>query len=119
MGAIKRGLFWRIKLAPNEYECFTVSEEHTLGEAYEPMNHKREWDKLSRSVTRGKAFDYFPRGRVEIKRSKATIYLNPVLYTDEFISTVKQKFGLITENGITEISVKADNSYHYHFHEED
>lgn len=30
-------------------------------------NHKKSWDKYDRSITNGKEFDFFPRGRIEIK----------------------------------------------------
>ena len=43
------------------------------------FNHKAEWSKLPKSVTNGQPYNYYPRGRVEIKNNKAKVYLNPVL----------------------------------------
>lgn len=36
-------------------------------------NHKKIWSELPRRVTQGKAYNYFPRGRVEIRKGKAII----------------------------------------------
>lgn len=73
-------------------------------------NHKATWQALPKKTTRGKPFDYYPRGRVEIRNGKATIWLNAnILHlTDE----VKRLFGL---NGIV-VKVKEDGSKHYKCH---
>lgn len=39
-------------------------------------NHKETWKTLPKEITRGKPFDYYPRGRVEIASGKATIWMN-------------------------------------------
>ena len=49
------------------------------------FNHKKEWSKLSKNITSGKAFNYYPRGRVEVRRNEATIYLNPTLNDDSIV----------------------------------
>ena len=36
-------------------------------------NHKRIWETLPHKVTRGKAFDYYPRGRVELKNGRVSL----------------------------------------------
>ena len=49
------------------------------------FNHKAELEKLSRSVTDGRPFDWFPRGRVEIKRGRVVIYAHPSLTADDCV----------------------------------
>ena len=51
----------------------TVAFSAKSGESF---NHKTEWSKLDKSITQGKPFNYYPRGRVEIRNGKATIFLN-------------------------------------------
>jgi len=51
----------------------------------ENYNHKTEWAKLGRRVTGDRPYNYYPRGRVEIRNGKAVIFLNPVLDTDSVL----------------------------------
>ena len=86
-----KGIFWKTE---NGFISVKVKSDHD-GVGLEPMgyssksgenfNHKLEWNKLPRSVTGGKPFNFYPRGRVEIKNGKATIWLNPSLNTPETI----------------------------------
>lgn len=80
------------------------------------FNHKFEWEKLERKTTKGKAFNYYPRGRVEIKNGVAKIFLNGKINTDEIISNIIEAFQLKIENGIKNIKVIEDNSFHYLCH---
>lgn len=73
------------------------------------FNHKAEWEKLSRSVTDGRPFDWFPRGRVEIKRGRAVIYAHPSLTADDCVDQIKDEFGLAD----IDVRVVADGSSHY------
>ena len=74
-----KGIFW---LRPAGYGEFTVISkkarclpsgeviENTVefsSKSCENFNHKAEWAKLPRSITQGHAYNYYPRGRVEIK----------------------------------------------------
>ena len=79
------------------------------------FNHKKFWDTLLSNVTNNKSFDYYPRGRVEIKNGKATIFITQdlVSYQKDVILFIKDKFNLTNENGITKIDVKFDGSSHY------
>lgn len=76
-------------------------------------NHKKIWSKLPRKVTRGKSFHYFPRGRVEIRRKRAIIFLNPSLCYEEMLQKIKAEFRLDNNETIRDILVKADGSRHY------
>lgn len=58
------------------------------------FNHKAEWENLPKSVTGGKPYHYYPRGRVEVKRDKAIVYLNPQLNREEILTQIYTEFGL-------------------------
>ena len=77
----------------------------------ENFNHKAEWAKLPRAVTEGRNYNYYPRGRVEVKNQKAVVWLSPALLTEETVNAVRQAFALNEEE--TPVAVKADNSNHY------
>lgn len=76
-------------------------------------NHKKIWFTLPRTITHGKAYNYFPRGRVEIRKKKAIIFLNPCLCYEEMIRKIKKEFGLERNTALRDILVKADGSSHY------
>ncbi len=114
-----KGIFWYIPMD----RCLVsvkVSCER-CGESLEPVkyssksgenfNHKSEWARLPPNITRRFPYNYFPRGRVEIKQGKATIYLNPVLCQDDIQKQICMEFGL----DATEITIRfiADGSAHY------
>ena len=65
----KRGLFWYVD---GELLYFPVSgaEVDTVGN-----NHRRFWKTLPHSLTGGMSYNYFPRGRVELRHGKALVYL--------------------------------------------
>lgn len=72
-------------------------------------NHRRAWEKLPRIVTQGKSFDYYPRGRVELRRKRAYLFLSPHLCRENVVRQVKVSFGLEQMRVI----LKADGSRHY------
>ena len=59
------------------------------------FNHKVEWAKLPREVTEGHPYNYYPRGRVEIKKNKATVYFHPVLNEPYATQLIATNLGLI------------------------
>ena len=75
------------------------------------FNYRIVWGKLSRKVTGGVAYNFHPRGRVEIKNGKATVWLNPALNTPEVIEKIEKEFDL--HDGDINIEIKNDNSKHY------
>lgn len=93
---MRKGIFWYID---NKLLCFKD----------DIFNHKRTWGTLSRKVTGGLPYNHFPRGRVEIKRGKAVIYLNKNLCTETVIAEITKEFEL---TAIT-VEVKIDGSKHY------
>lgn len=67
-------------------------------------------------LRRSKPYDYYPRGRVEIKeKSKAKIFLNPDIATDKIIAYIIEKFRLQHR----EVKVVADGSKHYGYSAEE
>ena len=72
-------------------------------------NHRRAWEKLPRAVTQGKPFDYYPRGRVELRRGRAWLFLSPHLCREDVVLQVRGAFGL----GQMPVMLKADGSWHY------
>ena len=77
-------------------------------------NHKKIWGNIaSRDKTHGKPFNYYPRGRVEIKNGKIVIWINHILIG--LIPAIKSKF-MLTNLGENNISVKVDGSAHYESH---
>ena len=77
------------------------------------FNHERTWKQLPNSITEGKTYNYYPRGRVEINHGKAIIYANPNIVNDELKEWCKDKFNLYPYNGIKSIRMVADGSEHY------
>ena len=97
----------------------TLEETDFSSKSGENFNHKSEWEKRCNKSrrTKNKPFDYYPRGRVEIKNGKIRIFANPVIIEDdEAKALIVKSFELedYTEN----ISWVADNSKHYHYAED-
>lgn len=100
----KKGVFW---LVEGELFAFPFDENNTDGIAKsgDTYNHKLLWEKVR---TSNKPFDYYPRGRVEIKNSgEAVIYMSPHIDLS-YITEIKTAFNLTSEPVI-----KYDNSEHY------
>ena len=79
----------------------------------ENFNHEAEWQKISRSITNGRPYNYYPRGRVEIKNGKATVYLNPILKVKTIQNMINSEFNLNSET--IPVRFCADGSFHYNY----
>lgn len=107
-----KGLFWWTgeRLLCVHFPC--GADGNTLGAAA-PLadwnNHRRAWARLPKDVTQGKAFDYYPRGRVELRQGRAYLFLSPLLCREEVVLRVKDAFGLDQ----LPVLLKADGSRHY------
>ncbi len=115
-----KGVFWVIenKIVSEKKPCDELGnlipdENERSQEEVWSNNHKKIWSELPRMVTRGKAYNYFPRGRVEIRKKKAIIFLNPCICHDRIIPKIKAEFGLNKNESLYDILVKADGSRHY------
>lgn len=77
------------------------------------FNHQAEWSKLDRTITTGHSFHYYPRGRVEVRNRRITIFLHPDLNNPDTFSLISQVFEL---NGNHEhVRIKQDGSCHYRY----
>jgi hypothetical protein len=79
----------------------------------ENFNHQMEWVKLDKKITQGRKYNYLPRGRVEVKNNKVSIFLNPNINTERIIQTIIRDFDL---SGIEDIKVQSDGSKHYKYY---
>jgi hypothetical protein len=118
-----KGIFW---VTENGLLYFTIpckKNGFVVGESEYPLNskgggnynHKLLWESLPKHITGGKAFNYNPRGRVEIKNGKASVFLNPDINTEEVQAEVIAEFGLTEENGIQKVTFLSDGSSHYKY----
>lgn len=119
--SIYKGIFWYV---PGEHRLIAVKvacdergnsleNANYSSKSGENFNHKIEWSKLHKDITQKNPYNYYPRGRVEIKNVKATIFFNPVLNRFDIHDLIMKEFGLIG----TRIIVKevADGSKHYEY----
>ena len=101
-----RGVFWVID---NQLLAFPFFEDATSGVAKSGVtyNHKKLWSDIKpKGCT--KAYNYYPRGRVDFtNKGKPVIYMNPNI-DDSFISEIKVEFGLRDDP-----IIRYDHSDHY------
>ena len=114
-----KGIFWLItdRLGEKQLICVKVScdangtplETVTFSsKSGENFNHQAEWSKLSPKLTLRKPFNYYPRGRVEVRNGKITVFCHP-----EFTQSLYRKW-IIREFAIPDNSrFVADGSAHY------
>ena len=119
-----KGIFWIID-SNNPYSnsdyCFKINISGNSLDPYLNLNaksgttynHKLVWQQLSRKETFGKPYNYFPRGRIEIHNGVAKIFLNGNINTAEVLDFLVDEFNLNSHNGIKDIKIIEDNSYHY------
>lgn len=123
--SLYKGIFWITDSERDKY-IFRIPCDvygNVTGQAEFPLNskdgtnynHKLLWSTLPKTSTGGKPFDYFPRGRVEIKSTKATVYLNPDINCDELQNFIIDRFGLKAEKGIKSVRFVSDGSDHYKY----
>lgn len=121
---MKKGLFWCVDyksdkpiLVIKAVDCdnygnaLTDDVEYT-SKSKENFNHKIEWDKFDSRITKGNKYNFYPRGRVEIKNCRVIIYLNPDINSKKVIQRVVEVFEL---EDITDIKIHSDGSSHYEY----
>ena len=122
---MRKGIFWCANFDTECPELITVSAAcDKNGDSKELVrfssksgnnfNHRPEWERLDRSITAGRPFYYYPRGRVEIKNGKATVFLNPVINKECVVRRIMDAFELMTGE-LNCINIKSDGSSHYRF----
>ena len=120
-----KGIFWITYNMQEKYvfriPCDTAG--NIIGRTEYPLNskdgtnynHKLLWSVLPKTLTGGRPFDYFPRGRVEIRNAKAIVYLNPDINTENIQNFIIEEFGLSVTNGIKSVRFVSDGSNHYKY----
>lgn len=88
---------------------------NAMGKSESNFNHKKLWSMLPTTITNNMTYDYYPRGRVEIKKSKATIFISCYLsdYQDELVEYMYNEYNITEKNGINRILICIDGSEHY------
>ncbi|MCF0134155.1 MAG: hypothetical protein HUJ72_09840 [Blautia sp.] len=99
-----KGPFWILTDEDGHIAAYPVSVDLT------PVpSHKTVWPIL-KDVPAGVPWNYYPRGRVEIRRDKAIIFANPRCFEcDRFEEEIIEAFHL----DFMEVVYKVDNSSHY------
>lgn len=121
-----KGIFWiknldepgdgtvvfRTPCDPNGNTIYDPSVPYSSADG-RSFNHKVSWRTLPKSLTAGKPFDWYPRGRTELRNGVAYLYCNPILCTDALKTWATEMFGLTEQNGVKEIRLMPDHSNHY------
>jgi hypothetical protein len=102
-----KGLFWVIPDDDGDYKLLIYAAEcdryGVAAEGQPPYNSKKgnsfshdcSWRLTTESLPskiRGKAWNFFPRGRVEIANGKAIVYHNPDITWSDFQSAILREF---------------------------
>lgn len=113
-----KGIFWLIDnvIYPIKAECNengeTISPDIQFSsKSGSNFNHKVEWESLGSAATHNKPYNYYPRGRVEIKHGRITIFITPSLFTDSILDQIIFEFDLKSYRPQTK--VVCDGSRHY------
>lgn len=121
---MRKGVFWvvndveEIKLISVTVECdidgsSLDSEVEFSSKSGDNFNHRVEWSKIPQAITEGKPYNYYPRGRVEIKSGKIKLFVNPDVLDDELKGMTIKLFDLSEHSD--KIKVVIDNSSHYQY----
>lgn len=116
---MNKGIFWLITNRSGEEQLLTVKVScDGMGTPLVPVvfssksgenfNHQVEWAKFSPRLTQGKAFNYYPRGRVEVKSGKVTVYCHPDLTQPPYRDWIIEEFEIPERSRFV-----ADGSSHY------
>ena len=124
-----KGIFWVIAeySSLNPYSLLALDGSTAFtSRKMESHTHKTAWalraelfcrHPLYHTHIKQKPFDYYPRGRVELRERSgaitATIWLNPLLNYPNILAAISQAFCL---RSCKEIHVKEDHSRHYRHH---
>ena len=124
---LSRGIFWikdieNLEAVVIKARCdasgifIEQPERELLSKSEKDFNHKKAWITLPKKITNNKPFDYYPRGRVEIKNGKAIIFANGNIADENLKCWAINEYGLTEENGINSITLIVDMSDHYLCH---
>lgn len=98
-----KGIFWFVKSeGDNEFDILYLdipNDPNFIGNSKNGLTytHEKTWKDLISGLPgdiKNKNWNYFPRGRVELKNNKATIYLNPNINKPEYQDKIIDAFHL-------------------------
>ena len=98
------------------YYIIRLEEAEFSSKSGDNFNHEIEWEKRKDSarICRRHPYNYYPRGRVEIKNGKIKIFANPVIMEEpDAMEDIIKAFEL--EEVKDNVSWIADGSKHYCF----
>lgn len=101
-----RGVFWIVE---GELKAYLFKEGAQVGVAKsgKTFNHKLLWEHV-RPAKCNRAFDYYPRGRVDYNgKGKPVVYMSPRV-EEKFVEEIEEAFRL-TEKPL----IRYDGSQHY------
>lgn len=84
-----------------------------LSKSKDNFNHQRAWNSWGKDITENKPYNYWPRGRVEMKNKRAIVYVNHKVINEAFEKWIIDSFKLCATNGIENVRIKCDGSKHY------
>ena len=128
---IYKGVFWIKDICDIENSAICIKEncsldgtfidthninENMLSKSGDNFNHQKVWNLLSRDITENKPYNYYPRGRVEIKNNNAIVYVYNNVINENFQNWITDTFKLYESNGIKNVVIKCDGSKHYKCH---
>lgn len=104
---MKQGVFWVVDDKLLAFPFGTVDTQDGIAKSGTTYNHKRLWEEIKPHKC-NKAYNYYPRGRVEINtHNKVFIYMNPNV-SENLISEIMAAFELTEEP-----EIRMDCSRHY------
>lgn len=103
MDKLYRGIFWVkdidsftsvvMKTECNYNGFFTIAPDfELLAKSGTEFNHQAAWSTLSKRETDNKPYNYYPRGRVEIRNGKAVIYANGNIADEKLLKWAINEF---------------------------
>ena len=114
---MQKGIFWYLSKRKFIVVFVTCNENGKAekqavfsSKSGDNFNHKAEWAKLSKRITKGRPYNYYPRGRVEIYGKSIKIFLNTDINRKEIIEEIIKRFDLSETK--KEIKIINDGSSH-------
>ena len=105
---LSRGVFWVIDDDLLAFPFIEPIHESGISKSGLTYNHERLWPIIKPNKC-NKAYNYYPRGRVEINnRGESTVYMNPNV-DDKFIAEIKRQFGLRDNTRIIYVTANITN----------
>ena len=99
-GLLCKGVFWYVdgKIVSKKVKCDENGKAWEMckytSKSGDNFDHKLEWEEFPKSITGNHPYNYYPRGRVEVRNGKVTVKIDPALNDETVILKIKKAFGL-------------------------